>query len=122
MVSLDASPEPSSNGEPDGLATRFSLDDLLFQTVNPDAGVEHFAHFAVLAYEDAAFGIFRAVARMDADALPLAIELRATEEDGKPCLKLRTPRDDYRVAAFGDGRAAFYLIKTAEKLKKTADL
>ena len=55
-------------------------------------------------------------------ALPLSIELGATEEDGKPLLKLRTPRDDYRVAAFGDGQAAFHLIKTAEKLKKTADL
>ena len=46
------------DGEPDGLATGFSLDDLLFEPMNPDATVEHFAHFAVLANEDATFGVF----------------------------------------------------------------
>ena len=55
-------------------------------------------------------------------ALPLAVELGATEKDGKPLLELWREGDDYGVAAFGDGRAAFHIIKTAEKLKKTADL
>ena len=38
--------------------------------MNPDAAVEHFADLTVLAYEDAAFGVFRTVAGMDADDLP----------------------------------------------------
>ena len=45
---------------------------------------------------------------MDADAL----ELRYAEQDGKPLLHLRTPRDDYSIAAFGDGRVAFHLVGT----------
>ena len=47
---------------------------------------------------------------MDADALPLLVELRATEQDGKPHPEFRTPRDHYGVATFGDGRAAFHLV------------
>ena len=43
---------------------------------------------------------------MDADAF----EFRDTKQDGKPLFELRTPADDYGVTAFGDGRAAFYLI------------
>ena len=43
---------------------------------------------------------------MDADAL----EFRYAEQDGKPLLELRTPRDHYSITAFGDGRATFYLI------------
>ena len=37
-----------------------------------------------LANEDAAFGVCGGVARMDSDALPFAVELRATKQDGKP--------------------------------------
>ena len=46
------------NGQPDGFTFFFGLDDFLFQAVEPDATVEDFAHFAVLANEDAAFGVF----------------------------------------------------------------
>ena len=42
----------------DGLTPTLGLDNLLLQAVEPDARVEHFAHFAVLDYEDAAFGVF----------------------------------------------------------------
>ena len=49
---------PSLDGDPDGLTPTLGLDDLLLQTVNPDSGVEDFADLAVLANEDAAFGIF----------------------------------------------------------------
>ena len=45
---------------------------------------------------------------MDADAL----ELRYAEQNGKPLLELWREGDDYGVAAFGDGRAAFYLVGT----------
>ena len=77
------------NGDPDGLTFVLGFDDLLLQAVEPDAAVEDFADFTVLAYEDAAFGVCGGVAGMDADALPLAVELRATEQDGKPLLELR---------------------------------
>ena len=68
-----------ADGDPDGLTPTLGFDDFLFEAVNPDAAVEDFANFAVLAYEDAAFGVFRAVACMDADAF----EFRDTEQDGK---------------------------------------
>ena len=84
---------PSLDGDPDGLTPTLGLDDLLLQAVNPDAAVEHFADFAVLAYEDATFGVFRRVARMDSDAL----ELRYTEQDGQPCPKLLTPRNHHGI-------------------------
>ena len=96
-----------ADGDPDGLTFVLGLDDLLFQAVNPDARVEHLTHFAVLTNEDAAFGVFRAVARVDADAL----ELRNTEQDGQPSLELRRIRDHHGIAPFGDGRATFHLIR-----------
>ena len=98
--------------------------------MNPDAAVEDFAHFAVdlrstlltlgsrsklrllslnhrvLAYQDAPLGILGSVACVDADAL----EFRHTEQDGKPLLKFWREGDNYCVAAFGNGRAAFYLV------------
>ena len=46
------------NGDPDGLTFVLGFDDLLLQAVEPDAAVEDFADFTVLAYEDAAFGVF----------------------------------------------------------------
>ena len=45
---------------------------------------------------------------MDADAF----EFRNTKQDGKPLLELWREGDDYGVATFGDGRAAFYLVGT----------
>ena len=33
-----------------------------------------------------------------------------SEQDGKPLLELRRERDDYCIATFRDGRAAFYLV------------
>ena len=47
-----------ANGQPDGFTPTLGLDDFLFQAVKPDAAVEDFADFAVLAYEDAALGVF----------------------------------------------------------------
>ena len=46
------------NGDPDGLTFVFCLDNLLFQAVNPDAAVDDLTYKFVLAYEDAAFGVF----------------------------------------------------------------
>ena len=40
------------------------------------------------------------------------LKLRYTEQDGKPCPKLRTPRDDYGITAFRNRRAAFHLVGT----------
>ena len=48
----------SLDGDPDGLTPTLGLDDFLLQAMNPDAAVEHFTDFAVLAYEDATFGVF----------------------------------------------------------------
>ena len=49
---------PSFDGQPHGLAFVFGFDDFLLEAMNPDAAVEDFADFSVLAYEDAAFGVF----------------------------------------------------------------
>ena len=45
----------SFNGEPHGLTTARGLYDPLFHAVQLDAAVEHFAHYTVLSYQDAAF-------------------------------------------------------------------
>ena len=74
----------SLDGDPDRLTPTPRLDNLLLQAVEPDAAVNDLTNELVLAYEDAAFGVFRRVAGMDADAL----EFRHAEQDGKPCLKL----------------------------------
>ena len=103
---------PSLDGNPDGFIAGFGIDDLLFEFVEPFAAFEDFTYTLVATYEDAALGVLGGVARMDADALPLLVEFRATEQDGKPHLKLRTPRDHYGVAAFWDGRSAFYFVST----------
>ena len=101
---------PSLDGNPDGFIAGFGIDDLLFELVEPFAAFEYFTYTLVAAYEDAALGVLGGVARMDADALPLLVELWATEQDGKPLLEFQTPADDYGIATFGDGRAAFYLV------------
>ena len=100
------------DGQPDGFTFILGLDDLLFELVEPFAAFEDFTYTLVATYEDTALGVLGGVARMDADALPLLVEFRATEQDGKPHLKLRTPRDHYGVAAFWDGRSAFYFVST----------
>ena len=98
------------DGNPDGLTFILGLDDFLLQAVEPDAAVDQLTNELVLANEDAALGILGGVTRMDADAL----KLRNPEQDGKPLFELRRVRDDHGIAAFGDGRAAFHFIKTAE--------
>ena len=75
---------PSLDGDPDSFTFFFGLYDLLFQAVEPDATIEHFAHLSVFTNEDAAFGIRGGVASMDADAL----EFGHAEQDGKPLLEL----------------------------------
>ena len=46
QASLMAPAAPSSDSDPDGLTPALCLDDCLFQPMNPEATVEHFAHFA----------------------------------------------------------------------------
>ena len=75
---------PSLDGDPDGLSPTLGLDDLLLQTVEPDTTVNDLTYKFVLTYEDAAFGVFCGVARVDADA----IEFRHAEQDGQPLLEL----------------------------------
>ena len=70
------------DGDPDSLAFIFGLDDFLLEAVEPDAAVNDLTHELVLAYEDATFGVLGGVASVDADALPLAVELGATKENG----------------------------------------
>ena len=66
------------DGDPHSLASVFGLHDFLLQLVEPLAGVEYLADLSVLANEDAAFGVLGGIAGMDADALPLAVELWTT--------------------------------------------
>ena len=87
------------DGDPDGFATVFGLYDFLLEAVEPDVGVEHHALLQVLTHEDAAFGVVAGVASVDADAA----EHGDAKEDGQPLLHLRRERDDYGIAAFGDG-------------------
>ena len=72
------------DGDPDGFSPTLGLDDFLLEAVEPDAGVDDLTYKFVLAYENAAFGVLRAVAGMNADA----IEFRHTQQDGKPLLEL----------------------------------
>ena len=58
MLSVSPDLRDLLNGDPDGLASVFGFDDLLLQAMNPDAAVEDFTYFTVLANEDAAFGVF----------------------------------------------------------------
>ena len=58
LMSVGVKSRALTDGDPDGFTPPLSLNDLLLQAVNPDAGVEDFADFTVLAYEDAAFGVF----------------------------------------------------------------
>ena len=58
---------PSLDGDPDGLSPTLGLDDLLLQAVEPDTAVNDLTYKFVLTYEDAAFGVFCGVARVDAD-------------------------------------------------------
>ena len=87
------------DGDPDGFALGFGGDDFVLEALKPDVGVEHHALLQVLAYKDATFGVVAGVASMDADAA----EHGDTKEDGEPLLHLRTPRNHYGVAPFGDG-------------------
>ena len=70
-----------------------------FEQVHVASAVEHLAHFAVLAQEDATGGVTAGVAFVDADAL----ELGHVEQEREPLLEFRRPRDDHGVSAFRDG-------------------
>ena len=58
LMSVGVKSRALTDGDPDGLTPTLGLDDLLLQTMNPDAAVEHFADLTVLAYEDATFCVF----------------------------------------------------------------
>ena len=88
-MSLPVCNERLFNSDPHGFTFGFGLEDFLLEFVEPLAGFEDFADALVAAYEDAALRVFDGVARMDADALPLAVEVGATEQDGKPLFELR---------------------------------
>ena len=64
-----------SDSQPYGLAVVFGFDYLLFQTADTGAAVNQLTYKFILACEDAALSILDSVACMDADALPLAVEL-----------------------------------------------
>ena len=87
------------DGDPDGFAFVLGGDDFVLEALKPDVGVEYHALLQVLTHEDAAFGVVRGVARVDADAA----EHGDAKEDGQPFLHFRRERDDYGVAAFGNG-------------------
>ena len=93
-------------------ASVFSFDDALFQFVQPFAGVEYLADFPVLANQDAALGIFRRVACVDADAAPLLVELGAAQQKRKPLLEFRRVGDDDSVLPFWNGALALDFVGT----------
>ena len=69
------------DSDPDGFAPTLGLDYLLLQPMQPDARVNYLTYKLVLAHKYAPFGILGGVARMDADALPLAVELVVAKQD-----------------------------------------
>ena len=81
----------------------------MFELVKPLAGFEELAYQLVATDEDAASGVGDGVAHVDADALEEVVEVGATEQDWEPHLEFRTPRDDYRVTAFWDGKGLQFL-------------
>ena len=87
------------DGDPDGFAFVLGGDDFVLEALKPDVGVEYHALLQVLAYKDATFGVVAGVASVDADAA----EHGDAKEDGQPFLHFRRERDDYGVAAFGNG-------------------
>ena len=97
------------DGQPDGFTFVFGLDDLLFEFVEPLAAFEDLAYQLVATDEDAASGVGGGIAHVDADALEEVVEVGATEKDGKPHLKLRTPSNHYGVTTFRDGERLQFL-------------
>ena len=74
--------------------------DLLFQALNPEAGIDESTHLLVLAHQDAPFRVLRLVAGMDANAA----EFRHVPQQRQPLPELRTPRDEHQVTPFRNGR------------------
>ena len=72
-----------TDGTPDGFDSGLGGAEFVLEALEPDVGVEHHALLQVLTHEDAAFGVVRGVASMDADAA----EVRNTEQYGQPCLE-----------------------------------
>ena len=97
------------DGQPDGFTTILGLNNLLFEFVEPLAGFEQTPYYLVATDEDAACGVGGGVAHVDADALEEVVEVGATEKDWEPHLKLRTPSDNYSVAAFWDSEGLHFL-------------
>ena len=81
----------------------------MFELVKPLAGFEELANDLIATDEDAASSIGGGVAHVDADAFEEVIEVGATEKDWEPHLKLRTPSDNYSVAAFWDSEGLQFL-------------
>ena len=102
-------PKSLLDGQPDGFTAILGLDDLLFEFIEPLAGFEQTADDLIATDEDAACGVFGGVTHVDADALEEVVEVGATEQDGEPHLKLRTPSNHYGVTAFGDGEGLQFL-------------
>ena len=86
------------HGDPNGLALR-PFPHPLHEGCKCAAAVNDFADYVVLAYEDAAAGILRGVAGMDADTLAVGY----VQEQWQPLLELGAPRDGYGVASCGYG-------------------
>ena len=71
------------DSNPDTFPLRLRRLDAIHQAMEPDAGVHHHTLYLVLAHQDAALGIVRVVAGMDADAL----EIRNTLQIRQPLLE-----------------------------------
>ena len=81
----------------------------MFELVKPLAGFEELANDLIATDEDAASSIGGGVAHVDADAFEEVVEVGTTEQQRQPHLELRTPRDDYRITAFWDGKGLQFL-------------
>ena len=68
-----------------------ALSEAAFEQVHVASAVEHLARFAVIAQKDAALGVARGVAGVDANALPFLIEVGTSQQQRQPLFELRRP-------------------------------
>ena len=97
--------------EPDGFAAGFGFGDALYEAAEPKVRVEYLPFDAVVADEDAALGVLRRVACVDADALPFPVEFGAAKQQGEPLPKLWRVGDDDGVPSFRNGALALDLVR-----------
>lgn len=95
--------------------TLIAMVDELHQAVEGVAAVGDLARLGIPAHEDAALGIGRRVATVDADALVVG----HADKQGQPAVEPWTHCHHHRIAAFGDGGLALHLASTVVEIHPT---